>query len=61
MIRGLYGSPAKMPTSARVFNEELTEKLFKLAHAVALGKLIMFASEKKVENQDSRLQLTSWK
>lgn len=37
VLRGLFGTPAKMPTSTQVFNEELTEKLFKLAHAVALG------------------------
>ena len=38
ILRGLYGTAAKMPSSSQVFNEELTEKLFKLAHAVALGK-----------------------
>ncbi|XP_067938237.1 peroxidasin homolog isoform X2 [Watersipora subatra] len=36
ILRGLFGTPAKMPTSTQIFNEELTEKLFKLAHAVAL-------------------------
>ena len=38
ILRGLFGTAAKMPSSSQVFNEELTEKLFKLAHAVALGK-----------------------
>ena len=44
IIRGLYGSPAKLPSSTQVFNSELTEKLFKLAHAVALGKLFTIIS-----------------
>lgn len=39
VIRGLFGSSAKLPSPETPMNNELTEKLFKLAHAVALGNL----------------------
>lgn len=40
IIRGLFGSAAKQSSPDSVFNNELTEKLFKLAHAIALGMYI---------------------
>ena len=36
ILRGLYATPAKMNMPNEVMNEELTEKLFSVAHAVAL-------------------------
>ena len=36
ILRGLFGSPAKRHIPGQALNEELTEKLFKLAHTVAL-------------------------
>lgn len=39
ILRGLFGSAAKRQTSDQIMNTELIEKLFKLAHAVALGNI----------------------
>ncbi len=36
VLRGMYGVPAKKLQAGEYLNEELTEKLFKLAHEVAL-------------------------
>jgi len=36
LLRGLFASPGKMPAANEVMNSELTERLFQVAHTVAL-------------------------
>ncbi len=36
LLRGLFASPGKLPAADEVMNSELTERLFDVAHAVAL-------------------------
>lgn len=36
LLRGLFASPGKLPSADQVMNSELTERLFQVAHAVAL-------------------------